>query len=54
VCELLAHEREILSTTGANAAVDELVLRTNAIEQALVEIASEVQRLAAAQEAMFD
>jgi hypothetical protein len=51
---MLAHDREILSTTGAAAAVDELVLRTNAIEQALIELASEVQRLSAAQESLTD
>lgn len=37
--------RELLSTTGLQATVDELVRRNHALEQALHEIALEVQRL---------
>ena len=44
---LVAHkERELRSTTGLQATVDELVLRMQGLEQALHEIAIEVQRLA--------
>ena len=44
---LVAHkERELRSTTGLQATVDELVIRMQGLEQALYEIAVEVQRLA--------
>jgi hypothetical protein len=43
---LAAHKsREFLSTTGLEARVDELVLRTRGLEKALIELASEVERL---------
>jgi hypothetical protein len=45
-----AHKsREFLSTTGLEARVDELVLRTRGLEQALTELAAEVERLAGAE-----
>ena len=49
VRELLAahKECEIKSTTGVQATVDELVLRTSGLERALVEIAAEVEKLGA-------
>jgi hypothetical protein len=37
--------RELLTTTGTRSAVDELVSRTRGLEQALHEIAAEVERL---------
>ena len=44
---LVAHkERELRSTTGLQATVEELVLRLQGLEQAVHEIAVEVQRLA--------
>jgi len=39
------NRRELLSTTGLQATVDELVRRNHALEQALHEIAVEVERL---------
>jgi len=39
---------EVRSTTGLQAAVNELALRNRGLEQALHEIAAEVQRLSAA------
>ncbi len=42
--------RELLSTTGLQATVDELVRRNYGLEQALHEIALEVQRLAESSE----
>lgn len=48
---LRAHKScELLSTTGLQATVDELALRTRGLEQALHEIAVEVQKLAASLE----
>jgi hypothetical protein len=41
-----AHKsREFLSTTGMEARVDELVLRTRGLEQALTVLAAEVEKL---------
>ena len=43
---LVAHrERELQPTTGVQATVDELVLRVHGLEQALGEIAAEVDKL---------
>ena len=43
---MVAHTRcELLSTTGLRATVDELVIRNRGLEQALHEIALEVQKL---------
>ncbi len=43
---MLAHTGlELRSTTGLQATVDELVLRNRGLEQALHEIATEVQKL---------
>lgn len=39
--------RELLSTTGRQATLDELVTRIAGLEQALIEIAAEVERVAA-------
>lgn len=48
---MLAHTgRELRSTTGLQATVDELVLRNRGLEQALQEIAIEVQKLADSRE----
>jgi hypothetical protein len=45
---LVAHkDRELHSTTGLQATVDELVLRIHGLEKALAEIATEVERLSA-------
>jgi hypothetical protein len=47
---LVAHkDRELRSTTGVHATVDELVLRVHGLEQAVAEIASEVERLSRSQ-----
>ena len=48
VDELLAshRDRELQSTVGLQATVDELVLRNRGLEDALREIALEVQKLA--------
>ncbi len=46
---LLAHKcDEVRSTTGLQATVNELALRNRGLEQALHEIAAEVQRLSEA------
>ncbi len=37
--------RELRSTTGVQATVDELVLRVHGLEQAVAEVASDVDRL---------
>ena len=43
---LVTHkDRELRSTTGLQATVDELVLRIHGLEQAMAEVASEVERL---------
>ena len=42
----LHRDRKLGSTTGVNATVDELALRNRGLEQALLEIASEIDRLA--------
>jgi hypothetical protein len=44
---LAAHEGPFLSTTGTHAAIDELIARSDWHEQALREIAREVDELAA-------
>jgi uncharacterized metal-binding protein len=43
--------RELLSTTGVHGTIEELVQRTRGIEQALSEIAAQVEKLTASREA---
>ena len=47
-----AHKSQLLSTTGPQAAIGELVTRSEGLEKALREIALEVQKLAAFQNAV--
>ena len=56
VDELLrSHKREpLLSTTGSRALIEELAARSEALEEAIREIALEVQKVAALQKGISD